>query len=383
MASSSAGSLTPIYWEVRALSYTDPRSAIRRVNEVYARLRDDLEAYIAPPDIWFNMSIVCSRLRQYDAEAIMWDAGLHAWPDDVDLLCSLLQEYYGAGNPHYDPKKADAIWGRLSKMPPDQTGPYWRFWVFGAQYYVRLQRDTKRALEMLETALRYVRRDFLMDVLRAYRSILVDSVPANMLPDPRAVEAYQEWVFNILQDRWLFGIRLGVENGYVLALELGKLYQERVGYTSARSPTESAPLTTNQVDYLNKALTYLDLAERLYTGDTNHPIDEIYVARVRVLMALRSYGEALNLMRSLPQNTLDNDASLALMLRYARAATGAAPDEGETKSREEIANEVIEDLFDPGGENLTAYLASRPAAIRVIIHVLNEMRQAQEEEGRS
>lgn len=90
-------SLTPIHFEVRALiGRGDGQRARAMLEDVYKNLVRNIEHYVAPPDIWFNMSVLCSRLRMSDAELMMWQAGLHTWPEDVDLLCALLQEYFGA-----------------------------------------------------------------------------------------------------------------------------------------------------------------------------------------------------------------------------------------------------------------------------------------------
>ncbi len=312
---------------------------------------------------------------------MMWQAGLRMWPDDIDLLCSLLQEYYGAGNLHYNPQQASVIWDRLTKLPPNKATPYWRFWVFGAQYHIRILNDPATAIKLLDQGLQYVRRDSVMDVLRAYRSALVDSIPVQQLADPASLETYHKFIFETLEERLRRGLRLGVENGYVLAQDLAKLYQERAGVIAASVESNSQSISQQQVEnYLGKALEFLTLAEKLYTGDSNHPIDQIYIARIRILMAQRAYNEALNLIRSLPRETREQDPSLVAMYRLALWATGGNPDAESAHSCEEEIQAAINGLFEPSGQNLKAFILSNRQAALVMLRALNELQQAADQE---
>ena len=193
------------------------------------------------------------------------------------------------------------------------TGPYWRFWVYGAVYHSVRLNDSEEGMRLLDEGLRHVRRDGLMNVFGSYRRVLVDSIPWREIhekgtdgKDP--VQEYQREALEKLASVYETGIRLGVENGHVLAIELAKLYQER-----------AAMAHDDNIDFLDKALEHLNLAETLYTGNPNHPATQIYEAKIRVLMAQGEYGQALILLRSLPQRT---DPSLETMYRLALQRSG-------------------------------------------------------------
>lgn len=170
-------------------------------------------------------------------------------------------------------------------MPRKQTGPCWRFWGYGAIYHATTLNDPATALQLLDDGLLAVKRDGLMDILRTYRRVLIDSVPLRKLDSIDQLAAYQQEAISILESRYRMGIQLGIENAYVLAQDLARLHQERAGVEA----DESTPNENNA--YLRKELAYLDLAEKLYTGDPNHQIWNIYVQRVRILMAQHKYGK--------------------------------------------------------------------------------------------
>lgn len=179
-----------------------------------------------------------------------------------------------------------------------------------------------------------------MDILRSYRSVLVDNVPSSSrrLTDLSSVETYHTYIFETLESRYLLGLKLGVENDYVLARDLARLYQERAGFIVASSNSQDQGISQQRADeFLDKALNFLTLSEKLYTGDSNHPINDIYIARIRILMSQRGYNEALNLIRSLPRDMRDTDPSLETMYRLAQWATGGNPDAESVVSREKRA----------------------------------------------
>lgn len=176
-----------------------------------------------------------------------------------------------------------------------------------------------------------------MDILRNYRRVLVDSAPVREIQDEKDLEEYHRWVLQTLEERYLMGLRLGLENGYVLASELAQLYQEQAGRENLRYPEhveEGATDAGERVgeNYLAKALHYLELAEKLYTGDLNHPITPIYEQRFRILMAQRKYGEALSLIQSLRytlRGRIRQDFSPAIMWERAARSTGQSLEELE------------------------------------------------------
>jgi len=367
-------SLWPFYHEVEIYEYTDPRRARELFNQI---LEEGLDNYTAPPDLWHNVAMVAGRVNHREAQLAFVQAGLREWPDNVDLLCDELQYRHSS---HYDPEKAKEIWSKLTEMPREATSPYWRFWVYGAIYHARELHDPKTALELLDEGLKWVTRDALMDVLRSYRRALVDSVPSELLEDREQVIAYQRQALRILEDRYKLGLALGVENGYVLAVELARLYQELAGMgmigssvissTAERENSIGEQNLDREIDYLDKALEYLDLAERLYTGNPNHPVWMIYEARIRILMAQRRYGDALKLLRSLPQSRLRGDPSLATMLRLASLMTG---EKIEEEMSESDFMSALSAILDNNGELLFRIASQNPAVSSVLRHVVQRL----------
>ncbi|HEX6122248.1 MAG TPA: hypothetical protein VFY89_03755, partial [Ktedonobacterales bacterium] len=266
--------LSPLNLEARR----SPGRARQIVTQVYVQLQADIDAFTAPPDIWHNFAILADRIGMEAEESLILRAALREWQHDVDLLCDHLQNAFNSGSVDYNPTLAAQYWERLEKLPRTVTAPYWRFWTFGAQYHMRITRDLTRAKNLLDEGLRYVQRDGLENILRSYRALLVDSEPLRPIRDEQDLIAYQEWAFSLLESRYKLGIQLGVENGYVLAGELAKLYQERAGARLAATPNASQAQQRqeqNRNEDLEQALIYLRLAEALYTGNSNHPIQAI------------------------------------------------------------------------------------------------------------
>jgi tetratricopeptide (TPR) repeat protein len=228
----------------------------------------------------------------------------------------------------------------------------------------------------LDEGLKWVKRDGLMDVLRSYRRVLVDSIPLEPIKDNRQFSAYQKHVFELLEERYLLGLRMGVENGYVLAVELARLYQEQAsGGALDRlelkgNEEDEQSLHTSSNHYLQRALQYLDLAEILYTGDPNHPIWEIYEARARILMAQRRYRDALKLLSSLPQSRR-NEPSNATMLNLAIRITGEKIETDESDSSS--FSELLSSLFQNDGELLFRIASQNPQVARVLRNVVQRL----------
>jgi hypothetical protein len=287
-----------------------------------------------------------------------------------------------------------------------EAAAFWRFWVYGSTYLARTLNRPDEALKLLDEGLFNVRRDGLMDILRAYRRILVDSVPDEPLLDTGMPETDPEIESRLrnaadrslkkLESRYLLGIQMRVENGYVLAMELATLYQERAGADmEAYQPANGAHaasgerLSGHATRYLETALEYLDLAERLYTGNQNHPIYQIYEARARVLMALRRYGEAYNLMRSLPE-VRQHEPSMSSMLAFAaysigletptqqRAAAAAASSSsaagsGASLSADDVRKQTLQNLFANDGKELEQLVRMNPQLGRALLSVLQRL----------
>lgn len=361
------------------------------ITEMYEALSQRIDAYWGPPDIWHNFAVDASRLGLDDAEYQFYISGLSAWPESVDLLCDLLTEYSGIANQHYNPDLASETWHILEQLPRDKTAPHWRFWAFGAVYFARIKGDTRRGIELLDEGLLSVRRDGLQDILRNYRNLLVDQTPVSPINRFEELDAAQQGIIKKLEDRYMLGIRLGVEDGYVLATQLARLYQERAGTRSVDSvlvDARSAQAAVN--DDLDKALTYLKLAESLYTGDPNHPIDDIYRVRVRILMAQGHYGEALRILQSM--EITQRDPSMKTMLRLATLSTGGkldddvsderSPDTGDSGDSGGSAgavSEALERLFDGDGTALAA-LARKSTRVQATLYRALRILQNEQEQ---
>lgn len=230
---------------------------------------------------------------------------------------------------------------------------------------------------MLDEGLKCVKRDGLVDILRSYRRVFVDSTPLERIEDQEQLEAYHKRALKILEERYQFGLTVGVENGYVLATDLDRLYQEQAGselpsiFSSSNEKTVGQPSSADN-DYLKRALEYLDLAERLYTGNPNHPIWEIYEARARILMTERKYGDAFKLLRSLPQ-TRQSEPSIATMLNLAALMTGEKLEADEQSKTLEVLSEVLSDLLQNDGELLFRIASENPAVASVLKRVVQRL----------
>jgi len=299
------------------------------------------------------------------------------------LLCSQFQQFYAKSDMYYSPQAARERWEYLRKLPIEQTGPAWRFWVYGATYYSSELKNTQGAEDLLRQGLSYVRRDGIMDILRAFRGVLLSGPPAKLV-NFADLEAEQEHLFQSVQDQFLLGIRMGVDNSYVLAMDLAEMYQERAGIANVPVAVQQN-LSDKQRNYLDKALEYLALAERLYTGDSNHPIYEIYLAEARVLMALKEYSKVVNILQSLPIS-MQGDQSIATMLKLARQSIGLpisdqkANRDGTGASSpspeliEQIQQDVLQTLFGEDGKGLEQLLRNNPRLVEVVIDVLQRLK---------
>jgi hypothetical protein len=381
--------LINFYRDVTPFEHTDPP----RARTMFDRLMvEGLECYKAPADVWHNTSMVAAHVEHRDAELALIQAGLRDWPDNVDLLCDEFQLRYST---HYDTTRAAEIWAKLWGMDRKKTGPFWRFWAYGAIYHATTLYDPVTARQLLDDGVRSVTRDSLCDLLRIYRRVLIDSTPRYVLTTENDIIAYQKDALKQMEAKYQLGISLGVENAYVLATELAKLYQERAGEelipqnASTQQAGETAPVAkktddgqaafltatekvtpaAQHVDYLTKALEYLELAEMLYTGDSNHPVQDIYRIRARILMAQRRYGDALKLLNSLP---LD-DASFRIMRTLAAQMTGMNVDETKELTMEAAINKALPALLDADGELLFHIAQANPSIKEAVINVAQKL----------
>ncbi len=362
--------LRDFYNELVRYEYANPRRAYPLLDD----LLDNAEEYTGPPEIWHNTCMVATRIS-YPRRLEIIRAGLREWPEDVDLLCDDLQFCYGTEN---DPARAKEIWSKLTRMDESQTAQFWRFWVYGAIFNAKTGK-VQDGLELLDRGILAVRRDNLMDVFRGYRNVLVDNVPRRVLGNEQELIALHNEMLDILEAKLSLGIRLGIENGYVLALELARLYQEMAGtdfFDQGAGSTGSSEMQQRVNNKLRRALDMLHLAECLYTGDPAHPIQEIYERRVNILMPLHEYDEALKLLQSIPSSTLrleEQRIARDSMRRFATLKTGGSLDTTSTEPAEEdksvnesVVQQALNFLFANEGEALET-LARANSSVRAIV----------------
>jgi hypothetical protein len=273
------------------------------------KILDTLDEYTGHPDIWHNLSTTASMFRIPDAELRIVCYGLDEHPGDVDLLCDKLQLSYTT---YYSPEEAQELWQKLGNCPDAKFN--WRYWVFGSLYHTRILNEVGKALELLDEGLQYVKRSSMQDIIRNYRLVLMDNQPLTDLNSVEAIAEYQRKIVRIIEEKYLLGLELGVEDSYTLAIQLARLYQEQAFQKGIGKAVGT--------DYLTKAMDCLEAAERLYTGSENHQITNAYIMKARILMAQRQYGDALRIMRSLPGNVVSDDPSMKLMLKYAALMVG-------------------------------------------------------------
>ena len=362
--------LRDFYNQLVRFEYNSPARARLLLDELIA----NLDQFTGPPDVWHNTGMVASRV-DYPRRVEIIRAGLTEWPDDIDLLCDDLQFCYGS---ELNPDRAPWIWSRLESMDKAITGPYWRFWVYGAIYHAKIGK-VPEGLNLLDRGILAVKRDTLMDVFRAYRNVLVDHVPRRALAGEEELVALHKEILKTLEEKLILGIKLGIENGYVLALELARLYQEMAGadyFDQTKDVAEPGEVQRRVNQNLRKALDILHLAECLYTGDPNHPIQEIYERRINILMPLHEFDEALKLLSSIPPRTRrleEHRIARDSMRRFATLKTGGTLEDLQQTTGEEegISDEAaiqrgVNILFHNEGEALEN-LAKDNAAVRQII----------------
>jgi hypothetical protein len=299
--------LQNFYLQVSGLAFRNPAQGRQLIKE----FTKERHLYTGPVNIWFNLSAETGRLQLHSERQLIVQAGLQEHPGAIDLLCEVLQGSYGL---EVDPELAQTTWSRLSSL--EESKFYWRYWVYGAVYHGTLLRNQTAALELLDKGLHFVSSDCINDIVRAYRRILIDVPPTsksgiNSLEERKAFEIES---FGRLEKIYKWAIDLGVENSYDIALELARLYQEH-----ATMPNLS---TDQQTGYLERALDYLELAERRYTANPNHTIWEVYLLRARIFMGLRKCSDAFQLFSVIPEKIREEDPSIEVQFRYAAKMAG-------------------------------------------------------------
>ena len=345
------------------MEYTNPSRALKIVDMVM----NQVDSYYGSPSTWHDMSVLAGRVGHRQGRLALVQAGIRQWPLDVRLLCeeARMLVSFEEGCDH---ELGREKWQRLLAMEQSLTGFEWRFWVYGAEYKATFLGRTREGLKMLDQGVLKVKRKYLMNVFRAYRTILLDSIPGRELKTKAEMRNYQKWAGRVLEERFKVGLDLGVEYGYVLALDLAKLYQKK-----------AASADEKEQEKLNKALYFLDLAESLFSGNRNYQIWEIYVTKARVLMALRRYGDALKIFKSLPSSERFRPSN-ANMLRLAALMTGE--EFGDQKKYEESSDEPAwpeagEGLFDNNGAGLLQLARGSKDMENILLKVAAELVSAE------
>lgn len=305
----------------------------------------DFSALHGSADEWYNLATAAGRAGHVAAEHRVLEVALLANPEDVDLLCALLQLRYIHGNI----ADALALFQRIEALGEKKTAPFWRYWAYGAVFLARYMKDKAQAEQFLDRGRNHVVPAELYSIFRQYRRVLIDGATAPSAESDSSVYDYAELAARV-EARYREGLDLGIENGYVLATELAVLLRER---SAGKSPAEADHI-------LDEALAFLDVAERTYTHSVNHPVEEIYQERAITLMARRRYADALQIFRSLPSYRLDE--SFKVMARYAANMTGQTFDESAAGGGTGVTQE------------LSARVSRLEAAMAQILELLGQAR---------
>jgi hypothetical protein len=307
--------LMDFYDEVNGLSFKNPARGRQLIKE----FAQEVYRYTGPSDIWFNLSAEASRLRCWRESRMITNEGLKEHPDNIDLLCDLLQDSYSL---YKDSEIAKNLWTRLSQLNEAQY--YWRYWVFGAIYHANILHERAMAVSLLDRGLGCVSSDQISDLVRAYRRVLIDNPPSEYVGEIEERTTLEIDSFKKLESMYLWAISLGVEDSHSLLVELAQLYQERFGSEGFSSDE----------DYVEKAMQCLKLAEARYVGSPNHPIWEIYIPMARILMSQRRYSDALHYLRALPKNVLEADPSINVQLMLSSQMCGKELDILDSESKD-------------------------------------------------
>lgn len=224
-------------------------------------------------DSMHNLVMHASKVERSDIEEQLLLSFISAAPGNVDLQADLLQFYYGK---RWNPAACERQWQILNDdrvVAPKDRASHWRYWMFGALYHARVKHDTVRAQELVTQGLKTVPGRNKSDILRNFEDVFID-----FAQDPSFVT-----VIAALRK----GIADGWPLGYTLALKLGVLLQQQAFSSGVLNKEDNA-------NRLREALDWLSLAESLFTNDGNHPVTEIYRARINVLMGLENYREAID-----------------------------------------------------------------------------------------
>lgn len=264
----------------------------------------DLARLTGAADEWFNFAMSAARARNYGAYEKIILTALAKHPQSVELCCEWFQFCYG----HKTVADAQDAREKLEALGRDNTAGYWRYWCYNAMFESQYLGNREEAARLLETALAFVPPAGMLNVYRNYRVVLIDGHKRASLSDDKPTDPVD--LLKRVDEKYQEGLSRGIEDGYVLAIGRARLLREQ---TSGMKP-EVADAKLGEV------LDLLDVAERTYSDDPNHPLWDIYREKAITLMARRRYEDALQIFKSTPEYLLND--SLRLMAEYAANMTG-------------------------------------------------------------
>lgn len=300
-----------------------PRTRAAASELFYGLIERDLSGLRGAADEWFNLATSAMRARNYTAAEQIIATAIKQHIDDVDLRCFKFSFCYG----HKSIADAREARAELDALGSEKTSTSWRYWCYNAQFESIYLGNKEEAARLLDTALKVVAPADLLNVFRQYRQVLIDGRANCSDPDAKRRADHKDRAQRV-EKAFRKGMSLGLETGYVLAIDLAKLLREQ---TSGMSPSEADPV-------LEEVLGLLDVAERTYTENANHPLWEIYQEKAITLMARRRYEDALQIFRSLPEYLLSD--STRVMAQYAANMTGQEYKPGD----EQAAQSQYDDL---------------------------------------
>nr|VFJ44549.1 MAG: hypothetical protein BECKFM1743A_GA0114220_1001812 [Candidatus Kentron sp. FM]VFJ53659.1 MAG: hypothetical protein BECKFM1743C_GA0114222_101273 [Candidatus Kentron sp. FM]VFK09879.1 MAG: hypothetical protein BECKFM1743B_GA0114221_101194 [Candidatus Kentron sp. FM] len=275
--------LMDVHRRVERLPYQLAEAALEMLVEA---LRDNPQRLEhEDPNSMHNLVMHASKIQHSDIEEQLLGIFIGACPSDVDLQADLLQFYYGN---RWDLAGCERQWQILNDdeiVNPAEREANWRYWVFGALYHARVKHDIATAQELMRQGLEAVPGRHKSDILRNFENVFIDFAAGSLLNHEAVLDALKE------------GVAAGWSGGYTLALKLATLLQQRaLTPKDTGSEKNIEPKNEKSIDLLRKALDWLSVAESLFTNNPNHPITEIYRARINILMGLEDYRAAIDYM---------------------------------------------------------------------------------------
>lgn len=236
------------------------------------------------PDSMHNIVMHAARIQRSDLEERLMKSFIKAAPGNVDLQADLLQFYYLK---RWDLEGCEKQWEILNDddlIDKKDRESNWRYWVFGALYHARVKYDILTAQKLMTQGRKSVIGKSKSDILRNLADVFIDHVDSPSFDE----------VTNALRD----GISKGESLGYTLATELSRLLQQQAF-------ASGDPKSEDSTKRLREALDWLSVAESTFTNDPNHPVTEIYRARINILMGLENYREAIDYIEAYYNHDLE------------------------------------------------------------------------------